>query len=306
MNLHKRKVLHNPLCSICGEYPETIEHCLLLCPWTSAVWFGGPTGYSPNKQSITSLDAWLLEVDKRVNSLSGDRAYVFQLVTHQLWEIWKHRCEIVVAHGSPNPIGTIERTRRSFGDWLHAVNSKLCPPARISSSQSLNSNWYPPDPTTFKVNVDGAWDAYSKKSGIGIVVRNHRGNSIAGASIYSAHNSAIETEAAGVVKGLQLAAYLKIQSIVLKCDCQEIIAVLDNPSLTPNWRILPMINMITQLKTLFPGIIWNWVPRTANRVADAAAKLAKLRLCSLEWANRPSASLLSVLRSDGLPGPLVV
>lgn len=33
-NLYKRKVLPDPLCSLCNTHPETTEHLFLLCKWT--------------------------------------------------------------------------------------------------------------------------------------------------------------------------------------------------------------------------------------------------------------------------------
>ena len=39
-NLFKRKLINSPLCQVCNSERETIEHALLLCPWTSLVWFG--------------------------------------------------------------------------------------------------------------------------------------------------------------------------------------------------------------------------------------------------------------------------
>ncbi|KAL6128790.1 hypothetical protein ACLB2K_072144 [Fragaria x ananassa] len=61
---------------------------------------------------------------------------------------------------------------------------------------------------------------------------------------------------------------------------------------------------IARVKFLLPAfdeVLWNWVPREANRVADAVAKLAMVRLCSSDWANTPPTSLLHILRSDGHP-----
>ncbi|KAK9901015.1 hypothetical protein M0R45_002308 [Rubus argutus] len=36
LNLYKRKSLNSPICSFCGAYEESVEHCLLLCDWTKA------------------------------------------------------------------------------------------------------------------------------------------------------------------------------------------------------------------------------------------------------------------------------
>ncbi|CAL8988754.1 unnamed protein product [Prunus brigantina] len=35
-NLFRRKLSPSPLCRLCGLFPETVEHMLLLCPWTRA------------------------------------------------------------------------------------------------------------------------------------------------------------------------------------------------------------------------------------------------------------------------------
>ncbi|KAL6208226.1 hypothetical protein ACLB2K_019177 [Fragaria x ananassa] len=67
---------------------------------------------------------------------------------------------------------------------------------------------------------------------------------------------------------------------------------------TPNWKILPILNRVKFLLPAFDEVLWNWVPREANRVADAAAKLAMVRLCSSDWASMPPTSLFHILRSD--------
>lgn len=41
-NLYRRKIIPDPLCSICQMEVETTEHILLLCPWTSQIWKAAP------------------------------------------------------------------------------------------------------------------------------------------------------------------------------------------------------------------------------------------------------------------------
>ncbi|KAL6192041.1 hypothetical protein ACLB2K_038428 [Fragaria x ananassa] len=176
------------MCALCGEHPETTEHCLLLCPWTSVVWFGSSLRYIQEKAFITSLDAWLLAVYS--NS--------------------------VMKRVSPNPITTIENIHRSFKEWSEAQSDYNTPPDEPQRS-TASKLWHPPPPNVVKVNIDAAWKTSNHHCGIGLVV------------------------------------------------------------------------------------LWNWVPREANRVADAATKLAMVRLCSLDWANTPPTSLLHILKSDEPP-----
>lgn len=41
-NLHRRRIVHDPLCPICKKEAETTEHALLLCPWTIQLWRASP------------------------------------------------------------------------------------------------------------------------------------------------------------------------------------------------------------------------------------------------------------------------
>ncbi|XP_004293049.1 PREDICTED: putative ribonuclease H protein At1g65750-like [Fragaria vesca subsp. vesca] len=224
-NLHKRNIGNSPLCKICGLFPETIEHCLLLCEWTELVWFGSLAGYSLNKQSITTLEKWLLETDKKGAFLADDKQFCLQLILWHLWEIWKHRYEIVMSHGKPNPKVVIEKIKHNFGEWGAAQVSNL-KSLNMTSSQSASNDWCPPPNHVVKVNMDGAWDDQTKISGIGIVIRNHRGACLAGASLYGKYNSTIEMEAEAVVRGLQLAKRLRFQSIVVEGDCYEVFSAI--------------------------------------------------------------------------------
>ncbi|KAL6211155.1 hypothetical protein ACLB2K_016382 [Fragaria x ananassa] len=129
------------------------------------------------------------------------------------------------------------------------------------------------------------------------------GFSIAGASLFRSHNSAVEAEAEALLYGLRMAVVLKLEKIIVEGDCQEVIKALSDSSSSPSWRISPILKKVAHLVPFFRSIHWNWVPREANRPANAAAKLAIQSLCSQEWANMPPNSLISVLRNDGLPAP---
>lgn len=47
---------------------ESSEHMLLLCPWVEAVWFGSSLGLKINKNHISTLDSWFIEICKAHNS----------------------------------------------------------------------------------------------------------------------------------------------------------------------------------------------------------------------------------------------
>ncbi|KAL6178856.1 hypothetical protein ACLB2K_050373 [Fragaria x ananassa] len=198
---------------------------------------------------------------------------------------------------SPNPVTTIENSHISFKEWYEAQSDYDTPPdaPRRSTASKL---WHLLPSNVVKVNIDAVWKTSNQRSEIGLVVRNHRGCSIVGASLLCSHNYVVEAEADSVVKGLQIARFMNLKNVIIEGDCQEIIRSLSSPTFTPNWKILPILNRVKFLLPAFDEVLWNWVPREANPVADAMAKFAMVRLCSSDWANTPPTSLLHMLRSD--------
>ena len=91
--------------------------------------------------------------------------------------------------------------------------------------------------------------------------------------------------------------------VIIEGDCKEVFDALTRKGQPHNWKINPMIRKALSLSNGFDRVLWNWVPREANRLADAAAKLAMEKLCSSDWVCRPPTSIIDVLRADGLPRP---
>lgn len=48
-----------PMCEICGEFQETTEHFLLLCSWTSVVWYGSSLN-TGRKKEVSHAKAGML------------------------------------------------------------------------------------------------------------------------------------------------------------------------------------------------------------------------------------------------------
>ncbi|XP_024195788.1 uncharacterized protein LOC112198935 [Rosa chinensis] len=140
-NLFKKKVIPSPLCSLCGQYPETIEHCLLLCPWTKRVWFGSSLGYPPKLEEISTLDCWLLRTIEEGSKLVDDPSIFLELLGFILFEIWKMRCAAIYKNGFVNPDIVISNANFSSLEWANVkmVNDSLTSTPLTSSSILLGS-----------------------------------------------------------------------------------------------------------------------------------------------------------------------
>ncbi|XP_050387371.1 uncharacterized protein LOC126803642 [Argentina anserina] len=220
----------------------------------------------------------------------------------------------------PNPSPTIYSIQRSFHEWSEAKENikkaldldddsgsieatRRSEESHVRGRAGLRNeerkNWSPPPPGFVKVNVDAAWKKGRVHSGVGAIARNFKGLSMAGASILGRHNSALEAEAEAALKELLFANHLNLSKVIIEGDCAEVFRPILSSSFTANWEIAPTLKRIGSLLSKFDVVLWNWIPREANRVADATAKLAILKACSSEWTNRPPNSLRDILETDG-------
>ncbi|KAK9932560.1 hypothetical protein M0R45_019793 [Rubus argutus] len=302
-NLWKRKVSSDPMCKLCQEDAESVEHCLLLCPWVESVWFGCALGLFINKGIISTFDQWFENCLEKAKFPIGQWDGASTYISFLLWEIWKTRCTAVYEGLTPSPKHTIARVNLLVSEFLDAHK---CPSNTLFNSGNPTPTphvWTPPTATVAKINVDGAWDASTFKAGIGVVIRNNHGSLLWGSSTFGSFNSSVETEAAALVKGLTEAANLRIRNIHVESDNLEVINALNMKIERGNWRIYPFLREFHRLKHEFHQVSWSWISREANRAADAAAKLAKVRLCTVNWTNCPPTSIVLILQNDGLPDP---
>lgn len=301
-NLFKRKLSLSPLCRLCGLFPETVEHLLLLCPWTRAVWFGSPLGYSPDLASISTLDSWL---SRLLSGIFTNDDHLNWGISHFMfcsWEIWKARCQAIFRGLMPSPLLVLSQANSLHKEFSQAKDLATAAPLFIRGVPP-RLHWSPPLSPFVKVNIDGAWEANSGLGGVGVVIRDHNGSFI-GATIQPCNlSSAVECEAHAAIVGLSFASSLQFQHIVVETDCFELFSCIKNDSATSNWRFYTFLAEFRRLKASFIHCDWNWIRREANGAADAAAKLAKRRLRLCSWVNTPPPSLVSVLSSDGLPAP---
>ncbi|CAL9006092.1 unnamed protein product [Prunus brigantina] len=156
-NLFRRKMSTSPICSICGEFVESVEHLLLLCPWVEPVWFGGQLNIKIDKGAITSMDRWLLSVTNEGDLSVADREWMSTIIAYTCWHIWKARCKAVMEYKAPHPLSVIRVIQSSCGDFLEVQRSIY--QRRNGAPQAHNppQRWSPPPCNIIKVNVDASW-----------------------------------------------------------------------------------------------------------------------------------------------------
>lgn len=86
-NLWRKRISPSGRCPLCNADQETVEHMLLVCPWTRAVWFGSSLQWAIPLYGLASLDIWLLQKISTLQLLSVDFSRDFSVLACTLWSI---------------------------------------------------------------------------------------------------------------------------------------------------------------------------------------------------------------------------
>ncbi|CAL8998931.1 unnamed protein product [Prunus brigantina] len=302
-NLFRRKCARTPLCPLCNCYHETAEHMLLLCPWVETVWFGSPLSLRIDKGSISTLDVWLCNTFSNIGTEQNDGDGIKSLVCFLCWHIWKERCKAVMEQCSPSPQDTIQRASNAANEFLSFKERRQGNRSPRPQILVHNLAWSPPLSPLVKLNVDAAWDPISKSVGIGMVVRDHDGQFLAGKSLLAQADSALMAECLACLEGCRFASDRGDQWVSFESDCLEAVKSINGDISRGKWEIYPILSNIRDFLVAFRSCSWTWIRRTANEAADHLAELAKLRMCNEVWADTPPSSLTFILNKDGLPCP---
>ncbi|CAL9007242.1 unnamed protein product [Prunus brigantina] len=300
--LFRRHLGFSPLCPVCEKEPETIEHLFFYCHWTSKVWFGSLLGYRVDLQCITTFDDWLLGVTGQLDKET--LRWVLIHISYLCWGIWRSRCNYIFEGKQVCPSQTIAWSRCLAVELLEVVdlNGDVVGDPPLPEVTSI-PRWLSPSYPFLKLNVDATWDRKTSIAGLGAVIRDQHGNFIRGAGKVRLASSPIEAEAFAAVHGLMVASHLGPVQLECESDSRELIQSVKGITQNCRWSIYPILAALKEKCGLFGSCSWKWIPRMANRAADAAAKEAKRKMCDEVWISRPPSSLVFVLQNDGLPCP---
>jgi len=158
-------VLDDPTCPQCGTENESTLHALWGCNQLCLVWykvFGWIFKDYLGVLQVTNLIA-----------LVGEHANQLELFATIAWFIWGRRNKVRCNEPSV-PLGKIlESAAALLRDFQSHSQSGM------KALMQRNTKWKPPKGAIVKTNFDGAMFAESDQAGIGVVVRNNKGQVMA-------------------------------------------------------------------------------------------------------------------------------
>lgn len=268
--LRSRCIQIDPICSLCGEEPQSICHMLFHCPRAKEVWSLSnfplpPTGFS---RTSTFLNLHYLFMTSRNKSLQPRIRLAFPWI---LWHIWKARNILAFekVHFSAGEI--LEKALAEAAVWLKLHNAESSTGTALSASSPRQERWIKPPDSFVKCNVGCSWSAASSSCGSSWIVRDSNGNALCHSRrmfsrIYSASQAALATYSWAV----EAMTDLKFQRLIFEFSSKELSNILLKGS--PITEVRFQVQNIRNLFHSFEIGTESYVPERCSSIALEISK----------------------------------
>ncbi|KAK6163647.1 hypothetical protein DH2020_000511 [Rehmannia glutinosa] len=207
--LRRRGVGTNAICARCGLAEETNEHAVRDCGWMEFMWAMSPLHiYLPPLQHRGTLGDWVAQFMKQGDSDGHD---LFAMI---LWSAWAAINKLI-----------FEKQSITHQQCIKLATARLHEHAQVgvmgrtpSTTRIYPQKWIPPEESTVKINSDASIRD-GEGTGIGIAIRDHRGQIISTLSkmIPIEYDIAV-AEAIACREGLVLAKDWGLRNVIIESD----------------------------------------------------------------------------------------
>jgi len=290
---HRRKFSPDPLCGVCFEEAEDLDHLFRRCPTAQAVWQAlHSCGLNSTATEATFHD-WF-QANFHGNHVDPQWPRKFAII---LWFLWKWRCSTCLGSMEFIPFDKGTFLTHQIQRILDSLDSQT-PAAAGRGCSERWIHWDGPEPGWHVLNTDGASQGTVGRAGAGGVVRGERGEWIIGFSEPLGRCPALQAELRAVLRGLRIAKEMGTRKLWVQVDSRVVVTLLT----TMGFRRSEYHGLIHQCRTLLAWECWETrithCFREANQVADRLANIGVQGSPGVTMYSRPPREVHEALFSD--------
>ncbi|XP_024199732.1 uncharacterized protein LOC112202908 [Rosa chinensis] len=199
-------------CLLCPQWYETVSHVFCGCSVAKEILTSPPFSMQLPISPSFMFKEWMLE---QAISLSDEN--FAKLLMMILWGLWKNRNEKLWNDSAIATLAIVASTMAWFEEYSlinKATGSQASP--RIKGNQP----WRPPIAGMLKLNTDRAFLQSATHGGVGGVLRNEKGEFIAGFVYHKEYvTSGMHVELLAIKHGLELLQAMTVTNVIVQSDC---------------------------------------------------------------------------------------
>ncbi|XP_016177831.1 uncharacterized protein LOC107620131 [Arachis ipaensis] len=285
--------------SICQQADETVEHALLLCPWTRAVWFRSSLQFLPTVHNVTSFGSWVINTIAKIKrETAKDQEKILCKLGCVCWCIWKERNQHIFQQSQVKPEKVIFASEHLAVEFYNAIE-KINNENRSGGGRSTEKKrvtWRPPPKDWLKVNTDAAFHRETGMAASAVVARDWRGKIVSGLTTTFKSTSCLAVEAQAYREALILIKNLQLGKCIIETDCLPLVqAIKAKISLAETDAI---IRDTLHLLNEAPAVGVTWTPRDGNKLAHQLASMAAGNGLQRQWIVNPHAQIKNTIRTE--------
>ena len=256
--------------------PKTVEHALLQCPRSAAIWFGCPLGIRSFQRLEEGFSGWLTNMAKQVTVES------FDLLLVLVWRVWKARNDVLWNGTDISPID-VQLKAQTWLSEFKKWNVAITPAASVRVLK-----WKRPDFGWIKCNFDAAWEENGAYGGFGVVLRNATGGFMAALACREyGIGSALHAEAAAARAAAVFVQRWRAEQVQFEGDALLVVAALQNAGSASHGHLGHLFADTRRLLQGFEHWKVSFGPRESNKVAHRLARLGRTLVSPLSWFEEP-------------------
>ncbi|KAF5477506.1 hypothetical protein F2P56_004140 [Juglans regia] len=242
LSLHRRKVIENPLCPVCGRENESICHVLWSCNAAADVWADKESPVQKwHGVEEDFMDLWLKLTEKLPRQ-------DLNLVATVMRNMWWRRNAFIFENIFKGPSELFLQAQGTLKGFIEA-NSEGDGAIKGGERQEEEVRWKGPRSGFVKVNWDASLDVEKKMKGVGIIVRDEVGEvmlSLCGSDPGLCNPVVAELQA--LWRALKLCAELQWNKVIFKGDALGIIQAVNRKECCWEWhgQVVDDIKLILQ------------------------------------------------------------
>jgi ribonuclease HI len=273
---HRRHIPALPLC-VYRSREETAAHTLLFCQYAKEVWeeVKITSGIQLQRASFTEPKYWVFDFLSR----SSDRQNTALAVV--TWHLWITQNGVKNGEPMRHPHSVAEQCKA----YIEMIELHLYKPDPSTSRETISMpRWSPPPEGMVKIHVDAALFPSSRRMGIGVVIRSHRGDCLLSCSELVQEVMTPEVaEALALRHAVSLAGDEGFDNVVIASDCLSLVQRI-NSSTVDRSQVGVLVQDIKARSSSFAAVSFIHVYRNCNEAAHTLARSAE-RFVSVIFRN---------------------